>query len=395
MFRLNIYKSLGHRFKKRHYLRNGLLPFLLMIVIRIRPPRRKHHDKTLILIRLDTIGDYVLFRVVLPHIRQSRNFRDFHITFCGNAVCKDLAEHYDKDYIDRFIWVDRTRFCKSKWYHYKVMLGLYEQGFETAIQPTYSRDIYGDILIYATQSQRRLGVRGDTSNQANVHKKVTNTFYTHLFETDPMPKFELLRNQEIATKIIDRNAEIKTTQFPTTSPTHWDGLHSPYAVIAPGASAERKQWNKFHVIADSLVSSYAFHIVITGFGKKEQRIVNRLKKQIKAPVTDVCNKTTLVEFVNVICRSALVVTNDSAALHIGALNGIPTVCISTGTALFRFNEYPESYSHVRCVYPDALEQLKGSEAFIHHSTNYSDAPDLDTVQPHRVTEAIIDVLKRN
>ncbi|MDW8465862.1 MAG: hypothetical protein RML35_06685 [Chloroherpetonaceae bacterium] len=64
--------------------------------------------KTLLILRLDEIGDYVLFRNFLKEIRESERFKDYKITLCGNAAWKDLAEAFDKESVDEFIWISKS-----------------------------------------------------------------------------------------------------------------------------------------------------------------------------------------------------------------------------------------------------------------------------------------------
>ena len=52
------------------------------------PSRTKKN--TLLLVRVDEIGDYVLWRNVLSCIRNAERFKNYHITLCGNQAWKDM-----------------------------------------------------------------------------------------------------------------------------------------------------------------------------------------------------------------------------------------------------------------------------------------------------------------
>ena len=69
--------------------------------------------KSLLLIRLDAIGDYVLFRNYIEILKKSEKYKDFNITLLGNSAWKSLSEELDGEYIDKFIWLDRYKFNKD------------------------------------------------------------------------------------------------------------------------------------------------------------------------------------------------------------------------------------------------------------------------------------------
>ena len=64
------------------------------------------NKNTLLLLRLDSIGDYILFRNFIRALKESKKYKDYKITLCGNSRWKDLALHLDKQYITEYIWVD-------------------------------------------------------------------------------------------------------------------------------------------------------------------------------------------------------------------------------------------------------------------------------------------------
>ena len=70
-------------------------------------------QKSLLLIRLDAIGDYVLFRNFIQILKNSEKYKDYSITLVGNPIWKNLSEEIDISFIDRFIWLERDSFSKK------------------------------------------------------------------------------------------------------------------------------------------------------------------------------------------------------------------------------------------------------------------------------------------
>ena len=63
-------------------------------------PTKKITINSILLIRLDHIGDYVLFRNYIELIKNSNKYKNYSITLLGNSVWKDFSEELDNKYID-------------------------------------------------------------------------------------------------------------------------------------------------------------------------------------------------------------------------------------------------------------------------------------------------------
>ena len=77
---------------------------------------KKIKTKSILLIRLDSIGDYVLFRNYIEELKKNEKYKDYSITLLGNNVWKSLSIELDRKYIDNFIWLDRNKFNKNVFY---------------------------------------------------------------------------------------------------------------------------------------------------------------------------------------------------------------------------------------------------------------------------------------
>ena len=78
------------------------------IINLLYPTKKARQNKSLVILRNDAIGDYLLFRDFLRVIR--KEYSNYHVTLIGNIVFQDIALCLDKTYIDKFIWIDRIKF---------------------------------------------------------------------------------------------------------------------------------------------------------------------------------------------------------------------------------------------------------------------------------------------
>ena len=123
-----------------------LIKFILFTIIDfLAKQNSKIENKTILLISLDAIGDYVLFRNYIEILRDK--YKEYKITLVGNIAWKQLAEELDSEYIDSFIWIDRKQFEKNPFYRYKKLKKITKQGYEIVLNPTYSRAFFVDDSI--------------------------------------------------------------------------------------------------------------------------------------------------------------------------------------------------------------------------------------------------------
>ena len=54
----------------------------------------------ILIVRLDALGDYILFRNYIRCIKHAPKFKGYKLTLLGNIGFKDIAEAYDKNVID-------------------------------------------------------------------------------------------------------------------------------------------------------------------------------------------------------------------------------------------------------------------------------------------------------
>ena len=177
---------------------------LLLIGI-LKFERQVRTEKSLLIIRLDSIGDYILFRNFLKTVRNSEKYRSYKITLCGNIIWRDLAEKLDSEFVDTFIWIDRRKFSNNFFYRYKILKSIYIMGFETAVDTTYSREIlFGDSIIRASNALLRIGSSGALDKHVKWKRNIlTDKYYTKLINTTRDNVFEFYRNKEFFEKLIE------------------------------------------------------------------------------------------------------------------------------------------------------------------------------------------------
>jgi ADP-heptose:LPS heptosyltransferase len=98
--------------------------------------------------------------------------------------------------------------------------------------------------------------------------------------------------------------------------------------VSPGAKSHIKKWSEegFSKVCDMLASAYNMKVVFIGDASEKetcQRIINMMRSY----AVSTAGSTNLRELAWIIRRSAILITNDSAPLHIAGSIGTPVVAI--------------------------------------------------------------------
>lgn len=105
-------------------------------------------------------------------------------------------------------------------------------------------------------------------------------------------------------------------------------LDAPFVVMAPGARSHLKRWdsNRFAQLAKTLHRQFKWPIVLVG-DQSEKSICDQVAESVGDGVVNFAGLTTVQESAVVLAHARLVVTNDSACLHLADQQKSPTVAI--------------------------------------------------------------------
>jgi len=354
-------------------------------------------QKTLLLVRLDAIGDYVLFRNFIEVLRNSKKYKDYRITLCGNVLWKDIAENFDDQFVDEFIWIDRERIVKNLSYRKNVLEKIKRAGFEIAIQPTYSREfMLGDAIIRVSCAKERIGSDGDLSNITRFQKKVSDKYYTKLVSISPDCAFEFYKNKNFFSIFLNKSIILKCPAF------NVDEIKinlDKCIVIMPGAGAKFRQWRceNFAGVANYVIKKYGIKKIFIAGGNQDVVLAKRISQLIDNKDVDIvitAGKQTLGEFVMLTAKSFLLLTNETGAAHISVATKTKTICISNGNHYGRFNPYPSEVSaDIAYAYPEEIRKKQNDFKFLCKTYGRGSGLDLNTVQVDDVVLLVDKILQ--
>lgn len=339
-----------------------------------------------LLLRTDSIGDYLLFRPWLRQLAAEVHGRGQRLTLLANALWAPLARAWDADCFDELLAVDVGRFGRDLSYRAEVLAGVGAVGFGQVINPLHVRVPEIENFIRYLRAPVRIASQG--AHQAGPWFAVLNAGYSHLLPSAPEVRFEYVRNGEFFANWQQTTSANSPTALAPLPPELSDeqlarqqvalaplGLPAavqaagqaaaaagPYVVLFPGASARQKQWPaaQFAQLAQALAAALEPGTRLVLAGSPADEPLARRIVQAAGPATPFdnrCGQTDLPGLAALLAGARLVVSNDTAAAHFAVLAGTPTLVLLMGENYGKFFPYPPALLRApcTCLFPPSQE----------------------------------------
>jgi ADP-heptose:LPS heptosyltransferase len=391
-------KKLLYKYKKLVKL---LLFFIikLFIIVENKITNILPVSKIILIIRPDNIGDYVLFRNMLQEITQISQYCQFKFWLVGNKTFADFAEILDKQYIDKFIWIDQTwyncRFIDLKFkdalHREKINFILNRKKFHSIIYPVFSRCTCYDKLCQTLSAKYKIIMSGDNVNMVNF-ADIYKHAYNQVIDIDQSPGvFEFFRNREFISKLLNKKIDkIKPTIDITILPESLLSLPENYVVFHMDASGNSKEWplQNYLKTAEYINQRYKLPVVLLGRNNNDGFLTSEMANNW---IINLYNKTTLSESAAILVKANLFIGNDSSLMHIAAAVGVPNIiCLCNGQYYGRFVPYPDNIAKNKYyfLFPPIVEHELNDQDFVKQKYADGHYEDITTIEVSRVLEII-------
>lgn len=299
----------------------------------------KRSKGKILFVKLDAIGDFILWLNAAKKCRELFPKGEHKITLLGNHAWTSLAEKIP--YFDEVWPLDRHKFLENIAYRFKVLKKIRQAGFDTVIQPVFSREfLFGDAIVRICGAKERIGSQGDYSNIQPWQKRISDRWHTQLIPVTKEPIMELERNAEFVRGLGLTEFRAGVPELPVSSSPPVDMNVKDYYVLFPGAGLRLKQWSlsNFKELADLIYRATGWVGVICG-ERREESLGKILERDMDIPLQNWVGRTSLQELIAIIARAHLLVGNDTSAIHIASAVSKPSICILGGGHYGRFMPY--------------------------------------------------------
>jgi ADP-heptose:LPS heptosyltransferase len=327
---------------------------------------RQKKSNTVLVIRVDEIGDYVLWRKFLQPILNNPNNANTQFYFCGNSSFKQLFQlEYSHSFLKEF-WVDKNLFKTNMRYRYKFLKQLYKLGVEVVVNPTYSRaKRVDDSMVKACKANLAIAMHRNSENYFSYEENFDKNLYHQLINIGQKSIFEFYRNQLFCQVLLQ--TEIKNlpsnTLFSNVVLPNIQHLNLPqnYFVVFPGSRSTSRIWATDNFVA---LSNFYFaktnYVAIVCGSKNDEGYCQAFTEAYKNSVINICGKTNLPQMLAVLQQAKFLFSVDTGSVHLAAAVGCPVLGIYNGGQFGRFAPYPKEISSTfYALYPqDILEELQ-------------------------------------
>ena len=298
-----------------------------------------HPKKDIVLIRLDAIGDFIVW------LDTAKEFRGIYpterIVLIANSAWASLAKTLP--YWDEVLSLDPVRFSRLGRYRIDWLKKISSYGFRIAIHPANSRmSTVGDSVVRATQAMEKIAPARDLLNLvlSGGERKFVDRWYTRILPPGPDCIGELERNTDFLNKFT--GAVVFKTSIPRLVTSMPPSNFGNYFVVVPGAAWQGRMWEarKFCSVIVAIRKKYGLKPVLCG-SVLEKSLCQNIVDEVKGDAVNMAGETSLSQLADLISAAHLVVTNETSAVHFAAATSTPSVCIVGGGHFGRFVPYPE------------------------------------------------------
>jgi ADP-heptose:LPS heptosyltransferase len=302
-------------------------------------PRTTGQKKKILVIRMDAIGDFILWLDAAKGLRSLYPDENYEITLLGNDIWSSLAMELPP--FNRVWPLNRKKYLLNPLYCINMLRKVRREGFDLVISPAYSREFkFCDIIAKVSGSPNRVGSKSDDERIRRWQKQVGNLWYTRLIPAREEPLMELERNAEFLRGLGADNFRASLPELPVSGTVPEGFTAQDYFVIVPGASSAIKQWPSGHFLelARRIHAKTGWTGIICG-DTKEKPLGDTVSHWSDNRSENWAGRTSLKELSAIIAGAHLVITNDTSAVHIAAAVATPAACILGGGHYGRFLPY--------------------------------------------------------
>lgn len=318
--------------------------------------RPKRNTKNLLIIRVDEIGDYMLWRNFLREIVEAKRFENYKIHLCGNSNWKSIFEAFDYNSVSYSHWMNKEKFRNNLLYRFSFLKEIYNQNYDLVINTTFSRDrINDETVVKASCAKINIGMFGNVIKDKEDYKI---GHYTHFFTPTKKIMFEFDRNKEFTAFLIGDKPKSVNINVPFDKlPILPQELSSNYFVVFPGTRNPERIWatQNFIEVSDFLYEKTGYTAVVCGT-KNDNLYTTAFCLEYKYPFIDLTSKTSLVDMLSILKEAKCLLSADTGAVHLAAAVSCPVFGVFNGSYYGRFAPYPrEIASNFFAIYPDEID----------------------------------------
>ena len=304
-----------------------------------------------LVVRMDGIGDMILFRGSLDHYAEAFGVEPDAITILGCNSWAPVAEEVFAGF--RVEAIDEHAFARNPFYRFRVGLRVRRLNAAVAVSDSYlRRALMADSLVWLSAAPRTVVSVPFISARTRAEYTYYLSQASQVIDSGDYPDHEIIRHHRFVSALLGRSVELEAPAISWHRPPPAVAAGGPYVVLNPGSNEPGRRWpaERYRDIAERIRGGGVRVVVVgadagSGFGADAGGVFDGVD------IEDLRGATDLPALFDVLKYAAAVVSNDSGPAHVAIALGTPTVVIVGGGHLGCFVPYPETVCppHARFV----------------------------------------------
>ncbi|WP_040459175.1 glycosyltransferase family 9 protein [Gayadomonas joobiniege] len=305
---------------------------LLKIFISLLPKSKS----TVYIVKIDALGDYVIFRDWVDEIRSV--YPNKKLILVANKALETLVT-LDNDF-DGYLFIDpKHRSAKQSLALLCAFLRYRASEMSVWMWSPEHFPVLFNLNELSAIKKSRLAFIPSSDKDGFCRQQELKKIFSDVTILSKEVTFESNRYGEFICQSFNRSvADLKMRGFSNAS-GHTNN-NSFYIVL--GAGSPKRNWPVHRVAAliDKLHSRENMDLVLLG-PKSEEQAAQLLSERFGKRIVNKVGKTDLPHFITELSCASIVVCNESSTPHICARLKVPYVCVSNLNHYLRFHPYPE------------------------------------------------------
>ena len=298
-----------------------------------------------LVVRMDGIGDMVLFRRTLDHYADAFGVDKSDITVLGCKSWSNLADDVFQGY--RVYAIDEHAYARRPLYRFKISLWVRGLAPAIAVSDSYMRRaLMADSLVWVSSAPRTVSSRPYVSERTRSEFSYYLSQVDEINDTGPYPTHEIIRHFRFISAVTGATIPPEAPQITWRDQAPPIDAGAPYVVLNPGSNEPGRRWPLagYAALAKTM-RERGFRVVFVG--RVEERSGHEeIEQAIRDAgetqgIIDMTGKTNLPELLDLMKHASLVVSNDTGPAHLSIALGRPTVVIVGGGHFGSFVPYPQ------------------------------------------------------
>ena len=283
----------------------------------------------ILLLQLKRIGDLILTIPAIETLR--RNFPAARVTLVVSSECAALLPAVSN--------VDRILLARRNLRDLTLFLAVAGEKFDCCVD--FTRNDRSACLAFLSGAGKRI-VSYRVRDQSERRARVYNDFVTVRMRNMHTIDYHLALLEPLGIRDVFRalHLELPQTAREKANALRRDSnINEPYVIFHPGSARAEKFWEPQRwadAIDQARSNSHISAVLTGGRSKLEQEHLGEIRSKLRQPAVDLSGKTDLLTLAALIAEARLLVTVDSAPMHLAAATQTPQVILFGPTNPFHW-----------------------------------------------------------